>query len=108
MEYLKDWKIWLLGVVVFLIITISDWAWAGDAKMTREWTRYNVETDLNAKPKKPNTSVNMKFDDLKFRWKLNRIETKYELTEFSALRLQTKVSTKNLKPTNVLLFTWDF
>lgn len=101
MEYIKDWKIWVLCFVLFLIITISDWAWAGEPH--KNWKRFEVE------PEKPKTeSVQFRpMQDLKFRWKFNKVEGKYKIVNGLDFRTNFVVS-DNLDVKAVSLFTLEF
>ena len=92
MEYLKDWRIWLMCLVVVIVIQLSDWAWA---------------ESHNYKPEKKKTTIDLKFNDLKFKWKLNKVEAKYKIIDNVNFRVNFTAKDFNEADT-LALFTFEF
>ncbi len=75
MEYLKDWRIWLMCFVVVVIIQVSEWAWASDntqPERTTTMVEHVVDTYYGF-AKFAKKAVDIKFHptkltDGRFRW----------------------------------------
>lgn len=75
LEYIKDWRIWLLSLVILLIVGFTDWAWSEEIKYEQPEIQ---------------DSIQWRVDDFSFKWKINKVEAKYELFEDAGLALKVK------------------
>lgn len=76
-----------MKVIIFFILTIAIAFPSYAEEVNQEWKRYSIET----KEKKIFDDVRFSYYNLKLKWKLNRIETKYEFHDSLDTRLQFKV-----------------
>ena len=65
MEYIKDWRIWVLAIII-LIIT--------------RFPIFGEEIEVETLEKKSD-QIEFKFDDIEFEWKINKFKTKWKANE---------------------------
>ena len=93
LEYLKDWRIWLLAIVIVLII---------------EFPVYVFVEEIKFEPLKPQSkSMELKFHEVRFKWKLNRFDTKWQANDSFNIRHKFTVDGVDEYRTVVLL-TMEF
>ena len=72
LEYLKDWRTWLLGIVIILIV---------------EFPVYGFGEKLNFEPvRNQSKSIQLKFHEVKFKWRLNKFDTKWQPSDSFNIR----------------------
>ena len=64
-DYIKDWRIWVLAIIVLLIIRFP--VFGEEIKVEPE--------------KKRSDNIEFKFNDVKFKWKINKFETKWKAND---------------------------
>lgn len=78
MEYLKDWRIWLMCIVVLIVIALSDLVWAEQHITPSDtWTEF----DWRPKKKKKKQHIDFHVNGVKCKWKLNKVEAKYKFND---------------------------
>ena len=76
-DYIKDWRIWVLAIIVLLIIRFP--VFGEEIKFEPvEKRRHNIEFEP---VKKRRDNIEFKFNDVKFKWKMNRFETKWKAND---------------------------
>jgi hypothetical protein len=64
-DYIKDWKIWVLAIIVLIIIRFPVFG-----------------EEIKVEPvKKQSNNIEIKFNDVEFKWKMNRFETKWKAND---------------------------
>lgn len=93
MKYLKDWRIWLLALVVVIIVENPITSWAGEVD-TKEYHQ-TIE------------DIQFEIVDINFKWKFNKIQAEYNLSETMNLKMDLSTDT-SLNSKAVLTFdiTW--
>ena len=64
-EYIKDWRIWVLAIIILIIIRFPVFG-----------EEFKVEPE-----KKRSDNIEFKFNDVKFKWKINKFETKWKAND---------------------------
>ena len=65
MDYIKDWRIWVLAIIILIIIRFP--VFGEEIKVEPE--------------KKRSDNIEFKFNDVKFKWKINKFETKWKAND---------------------------
>lgn len=100
-EYLSDWKIWVMCIVVVAIIECTDRVWAEEPPKT--WTKFEYVPE---KPKSETIDFRP-VNNLRFKWKFNRVEGKYQIVKHIDFRTNFVVDDNmNIQATS--LFTLEF
>ena len=61
-DYIKDWRIWVLATIILLIIRFPLFG-----------------EEIKVEPvKKQSNNIEYKYHDVRFKWKMNRFETKWK------------------------------
>ena len=64
-DYIKDWRIWVLATIILLIIRFPLFG-----------------EEIKVEPvKKRSNNIEFKYNDVKFKWKMNRFETKWKAND---------------------------
>ena len=64
-DYIKDWRIWVLAIIVLIIIRFPAFG-----------------EEIKVEPvKKRSDNIEFKFNDVKFKWKINKFETKWKAND---------------------------
>ena len=117
MEYIKDWRIWLICVVIVIIIENPITAWCDDQRPTLSCEDKSYSSadwkPFVYKPEKPDSEkfkkdFSLKFDNLRIKWrKINMVETKYKMTD--SLNFRHRVIADDLSSyQTVALFTFEW
>jgi hypothetical protein len=65
MDYIKDWRIWVLSIIILIIIRFSVFG-----------------EEIKVEPlKKGSDNIEFRFNDVKFKWKINQFEIKWEAND---------------------------
>jgi hypothetical protein len=64
-DYIKDWRIWVLAIIILIIIRFP--VFGEEIKVEPE--------------KKRSDNIEFKFNDVKFKWKINKFETKWKAND---------------------------
>jgi hypothetical protein len=90
-DYIKDWRIWVLAIIILIIIRFPVFG-----------------EEIKVKPvKKRSDNIEFKFNDVKFKWKMNRFETKWKANDRFNFRHNLIADDINEYRTMVL-FTLEF
>ena len=65
LDYIKDWRIWVLAIIILIIIRFP--VFGEEIKVEPE--------------KKRSDNIEFKFNDVKFKWKINKFETKWKAND---------------------------
>jgi hypothetical protein len=65
MDYIKDWRIWVLAIILLILLRFS--VFGEEIKVEPE--------------KKRSKNIEFYFNDVEFKWKMNRIETKWKAND---------------------------
>lgn len=80
-------------LVVAIIIQMSEWCWAEEFK-------YEPEDNKSQ-------NITLQFNNLKFKWKMNKIEAKYEVVDYVNIRTNfTVIDNFNTQSVVLLTFEW--
>ena len=91
MEYIKDWRIWVLAIII-LIIT--------------RFPIFGEEIEFETLEKKSD-QIEFKFDDIEFEWKINKFKTKWKANErFNVCHYFIADDINEYR--NLVIFTLDF
>ena len=102
-EYIKDWRIWVLVIIVLLIIRFP--VFGEEVKFeTVKKSSHNIEFEPEKKRK---NTIEFNFNDVKFKWKMNRFETKWKANDRLNFRHNLIADDINEYRTMVL-FTLEF
>jgi len=64
-DYIKDWRIWVLAIIILIIIRFPVFG-----------------EEIKVEPvKKRSHNIEFNFNDVKFKWKMNRFETKWKAND---------------------------
>ena len=64
-DYIKDWRIWVLAIIILIIIRFPVFG-----------------EEIKVEPvEKRSDNIEFKFNDVKFKWKMNRFETKWKAND---------------------------
>ena len=75
MYYIKDWRIWVLAIIVLLIIRFPIFG----EEIIVEPTKKRSD---NVEPvKKLSDNIKFKFNDVEFKWKVNQFDTKWKAND---------------------------
>ena len=90
-DYIKDWRIWVLATVILLIIRFPLFG-----------------EEIKVEPvKKRSNNFEFKYNDVKFKWKINRFETKWKASDRFNVR-HNFVADDIDEYRTVVLFTLEF
>ena len=65
MDYIKDWRIWVLAIILLILLRFSV---------------FGEEIEVEPE-KKRGDKIEFNFNDVEFKWKMNRIETKWKAND---------------------------
>lgn len=64
-EYFKDWRIWVLAIIILIIIRFPVFG-----------------EEIKVEPvKKRSDNIELKFNDVKFKWKMDQFEIKWKAND---------------------------
>ena len=123
LEYIKDWRIWLICVAIVVIIENPITAWCFENQNEKNWAFYaekvlqhNINYQIDKKLVSPSlwhdwdkdpygksdfkkSKPSVGFKGLCFKWqKLNAVQSRYNFSKHWDLRLDTKLNLKKLAP----------
>ena len=101
MCYIKDWRIWVLAIIILLIIRFP----ISGEEMKVELAKKRID---NVEPvKKLSDNIKFKFNDVEFKWKMNQFDTKWNVNNrFNACH---KFKADNINEyRTMVLFTLEF
>ena len=90
-DYIKDWRIWVLAIIILIII---------------RFPVFGEEIKFEPEEKRKH-HIEFKLDDVKFKWKMNRFETKWKANDRLNVRHNLVADDTNNYRTMVL-FTLEF
>jgi hypothetical protein len=90
-DYIKDWRIWALAIIILIII---------------RFPVFGEEIKFEPEEKRKH-HIEFKFDDVKFKWKMNRFETKWKANDRFNVRHNLVADDTN-KYRTLVLFTLQF
>ena len=90
-DYIKDWRIWVLAIIVLVILRFPLFA-----------------KEIKVEPvKKRSDNIEFKFNDVKVKWKVNRLETKWKADD--RLKVCHKLIADDINEyRTMVLFTLEF
>ena len=125
LEYIKDWRMWLICVVIVIVIENPITAWCFEKPTSVDWITYadnvlqledNFEDPANkVRPslwhdydpdprfKTKNKKHEVGFKAFSLRWhKINAIQTRFDVSNYLDLRCTTKFDVEKLAPKHTI------
>jgi len=75
MYYIKDWRVWVLAILVLIIIRFP--IFGEEIKVEPAKKRSDNFEPVN----KLSDNIEFKFNDVEFKWKMNQFDTKWEAND---------------------------
>ena len=90
-DYLKDWRIWVLAIIILIILRFPVFG---------EEIKFEPE-------KKRSNHIEIKLEDVKFKWKLDQLEVKWKTNDRFDVR-QNLIADDINEYRTMVLFTLKF